>query len=42
MGDLIRHFFARFFDREALSPQGEPEANVTQLLGSLAAPGAVL
>jgi hypothetical protein len=42
MGDLIRHFFEGFFDREALSPQGEPEANVTQLLGFLAAPGAVL
>ena len=42
MRDLIRHFFAGFFDREALSPQGEPEANVTQLLGFLAAPGAFI
>jgi hypothetical protein len=40
MRDLIRHFFTRFFDKEALSPQGEPEANVTQTLGFLAAPGA--
>src|ERR1022692_1790284 len=42
MRDLIRHFFAGFFDREALSPQGEPEANVTQLLGFLVAPGAFI
>jgi len=37
---LIRHFFSRFFDTESLSPQGEPEANVIQTLGILAAPGA--
>src|SRR5580693_6154984 len=37
---LIRLFFTRFFDKESLSPQGEPEANVTQILGILAAPGA--
>jgi hypothetical protein len=37
---LIRLFFSRFFDKESLSPQGEPEANVTQILGILAAPGA--
>lgn len=42
MRDLIRHFFGRFFDREALSPQGEPETNVTQMLGFLAVPGAFL
>jgi hypothetical protein len=42
MRDLIRHFFARFFDKEALSPQGEPEANVTQTLGFLASPGAFI
>lgn len=28
-GDLVRHFFGRFFDKEALSPQGQPEAGVT-------------
>jgi hypothetical protein len=39
---LIRLFFSRFFDKESLSPQGEPEANVTQILGILAAPGAFL
>jgi hypothetical protein len=42
MRDLIRHFFDRFFDKEALSPQGEPEANVTQTLGLLAVPGAFI
>jgi len=36
---LIGHFFSRFFDTESLSPQGEPEANVIQTLGILAAPG---
>jgi hypothetical protein len=40
MHDLIRHFFTRFFDKEALSPQGDPALNVTQALGFLAAPGA--
>src|SRR5450432_525445 len=40
MRTLIRLFFSRFFDKESLSPQGEPEANVTQTLGILAAPGA--
>src|ERR1035438_4361178 len=39
---LIRHFFERFLDKESLSPQGEPEANFTQTLGFLAAPGAFL
>ncbi|MGA3238647.1 MAG: hypothetical protein ABSG03_20310 [Bryobacteraceae bacterium] len=37
---LIRLFFTRFFDKESLSPQGEPAANVTQVLGILATPGA--
>jgi hypothetical protein len=37
---LVRHFFARFFDKESLSPQGEPEASVIQTLGILAAPEA--
>ena len=39
-GVLIRLFFSRFFDKESLSPQGDPEANVIQTLGILAAPGA--
>ncbi len=39
---LIRHFFDRFLDKESLSPQGEPEANLTQALGFLAVPGAFL
>jgi len=39
---LIRHFFERFLDTESLSPQGEPEANFTQALGFLAAPGAFI
>ena len=37
---LARHFFDRFFDREALSPGGEPETNVVQLMGFLAVPSA--
>ncbi|HWR53664.1 MAG TPA: hypothetical protein VN428_21320 [Bryobacteraceae bacterium] len=39
-GILVRHFFGRFFDKEALSPQGEPEANIVQTLGILMVPGA--
>ncbi|SPE31032.1 conserved membrane hypothetical protein [Candidatus Sulfopaludibacter sp. SbA3] len=39
-GALVRHFFDRFFDKESLSPQGDPEANIVQTLGFLAAPGA--
>ena len=39
-GQLIRHFFRRFFDTESLSPQAEPEANVVQALGILAVPSA--
>ncbi len=39
---LIRHFFERFFDKESLSPQGEPEASFTQTLGFLAVPGAFI
>ena len=42
MRDLIRHFFERFFDKESLSPQGEPEANLTQTMGFLAVPGAFI
>jgi hypothetical protein len=38
--ELVRHFFGRFFDTESLSPQGDPEANVVQTLGLLAAPSA--
>ena len=37
---LVRHFFERFFDKESLSPQGEPEASVIQTLGILAVPEA--
>jgi hypothetical protein len=36
---LVRHSFGRFFDKESLSPQGEPAANLAQLLGIIAAPG---
>src|SRR5882724_12058483 len=35
---LIRHFFDRFFDTESLSPQGDPHANINQILGILAVP----
>jgi len=37
---LVRHFFSRFFDTEALSPNSEAEAGVIQTLGILAVPGA--
>ncbi len=37
---LLKHCFDRFFDRESLSPQGEPEASLAQILGFLAVPGA--
>jgi hypothetical protein len=37
--DLVRHFFGRFFDKESLSPQGQPEAGVIQTLGLLVPPG---
>lgn len=40
--DLVSHFFGRFFDRESLSTEGEPEAGVIQTLGILAVPGAFL
>ncbi|HEY1339659.1 MAG TPA: hypothetical protein VGF59_19235 [Bryobacteraceae bacterium] len=36
--DLVWHFFGRFFDKESLSPEGDPEAGVIQTLGILAAP----
>jgi hypothetical protein len=38
--ELVRHFFGRFFDKESLSPQGQPEAGLMQTLGMLAPPGA--
>jgi hypothetical protein len=37
---LVRHFFDRFFDTESLSPQGDPHANINQILGILAVPSA--
>ena len=37
---LVRHFFDRFFDKESLSPQGQPEAGMVQTLGMLATPAA--
>ena len=37
--ELMWHFFGRFFDKESLSPQGEPEAGAIQMLGILAPPG---
>ena len=36
---LVGHFFGRFFDKESLSPQGETETNVVQILSLLAVPG---
>ncbi|MGE5648208.1 MAG: hypothetical protein ACM336_20715 [Acidobacteriota bacterium] len=37
--ELVRHFFGRFFDKESLSPQGETETNLIQILSLLAVPG---
>jgi len=36
--ELAWHFFGRFFDKESLSPQGQPEAGLIQTLGMLAPP----
>ena len=36
---LVRHFFERFFDKEAISPDGDPAAGIIQALGLVAAPG---
>jgi hypothetical protein len=36
--ELVWHFFGRFFDKESLSPQGQPEAGVIRTLGMLAPP----
>ncbi len=36
---LARHFFARLFEKESLSPDTDGEANVVQMLALLAAPG---
>ena len=41
-GVLVRLFFSRFFDKESVSPQGDQAANVPQILGILAAPGAIV
>lgn len=38
-GALVRHFFGRFFDSEAVSPQGEMQTNAVQILAFLAVPG---
>jgi hypothetical protein len=39
---LVRHFFGRFSDNEALSPQADPAANLGPILGLLGVPGAFL
>jgi hypothetical protein len=36
---LVRQFFARFFDNEIVSPGGDMQTNVTQILAMLATPG---
>jgi hypothetical protein len=38
-GILVRHFFGRFFDTESLSPQSDPVASLSHVLGLLAVPG---
>lgn len=39
---LAAHFFSRFFDKEALSPEADARANVVQIVAMLALPGAFL
>src|SRR5688572_7864894 len=39
---LIDHFFNRFFDKDSLSPDADERANVIQIIGILAVPGAVI
>lgn len=41
-GQLTRHFFDRFFDRDSISPGSEPTANVIQMASLLAVPGLML
>lgn len=41
-GVLVRLFFSRFFDKESVSPQSSEGANIAQILGILAAPGAIV
>ncbi len=39
---LIRHFFSRFFDKDALSAEADERANVVQIIAILALPGAII
>lgn len=39
---LIRHFFGRFFDKDSLSADADERANVVQIIGILALPGAII
>ncbi len=39
MRPLVRHFFDRFFDNEIVSPNGDMQTNVVQVLSLLATPG---
>ncbi len=38
---LVRHFLARFVDLDSPGSRGRPESTLAQLLGILAAPGAI-
>src|SRR5262245_44554176 len=39
---LVRHFFARFFDKDSLSPDADERANVVQIIAILALPRAIV
>jgi hypothetical protein len=39
---LVRHFFGRFFDKDSLSEDADERANVVQIIGILALPGAII
>src|SRR5262249_15394909 len=39
---LVDHFFDRFFDKDALTPEADERANVVQIVAILALPGAIL
>src|SRR5271155_3361106 len=40
--DLVRHFFARFFDNDLVSADGDMRSTVVNILAILAAPGMLL
>jgi hypothetical protein len=39
---LTRHFFDRFFDKDSITADADPRANLYQTIGMLAVPGLML